>query len=170
MAELFLRGEAEMQTALAYVGRGRDKVIANASKSLAGAMRARYGHAPRGLLQRNVELKGEIEHHALPLALKNGTIYGGAFAVSFETGSPRMQQRDTDAIAFALEDVARAKKPVPLSVLVLPPRQRTPTYNRARHIFREIDAPIVVERGLERWAENLIGRLPDQIHEADAAA
>jgi hypothetical protein len=164
MASLFLRGaEVDAATSSQHVGRGRDKAVTSATKSLAAAMRARFGHAPRGLLQRDVTLRGQIESHQLDLAIKNGVLYGGAFAVSFETGSPKMQQRDTDAIAFALEDVARQDAQSSIAVVVLPPFSRTPTYVRARHIFRELDVPVVEERGLSKWADSLVQQLPDEV-------
>jgi hypothetical protein len=172
MATIFLHGETPVAeaTATSYIGRGREKVVSSVSKSLGAAMRARYGHAPRGLLQRDVLVKGHIESHELHVGLKNGALYGGAFTVSYETGSPKMQQRDTDAIAFALEDLARQPIKNKLAVVVLPPPDPTLTFNRARHIFRELDVPIVVERGLAKWAKSLVETLPDELTADHAAA
>jgi len=164
MTTVFLRGQgSDIDAAARFVGRGREKAISTATQVLGAELRKRFGHAPRGLLQRDVVLRGHIETHQLDLAVKNGTLYGGAFAVSFETGSPKMQRRDTDAIAFALEDVGKGAEFQPLSVVVIPPRDKTPTYARAQHIFRELRAPIVVESGLNKWAQSLVAHLPEDV-------
>jgi hypothetical protein len=105
----------------------------------------------------------------LDVGLKNGTLYGGVFAVSFETGSPKSQQRDTDAIAFALDDVKSAQPDANLAVLVLPPRPVTPTYLRAEHIFKELHAKTLIERQLPAWATSLVQQIPeDALHKPEA--
>jgi hypothetical protein len=166
MAGLYLH-EGPAAGAEPYRGRGRDKAVSAATKSLGAALRARFGHAPRGLLQRDVPLRGRIESHELDLGLKNGALYGGAFAISFEIGSPKIQQRDTDAIAFALEDIANNDAGQDLAVLVLPPPMRTPTYARARHIFKELDADVVLQGTLTSWANSLIEKLPEDVGHGD---
>lgn len=168
MAALYLH-EGPVTDAEPYRGRGRDKAVSAATKCLGVALRARFGHAPRGLLQRDVPLRGRIESHELALGLKNGSLYGGAFAVSYEIGSPKIQQRDTDAIAFALEDIANNNAGEDLSVLVLPPPMRTPTYARARHIFKELDAKVVLQGNLNGWANALIEKLPEDVAHGDRA-
>lgn len=167
---LHLGAPPDIESALRHRGRGREKAVSSAASSLAAAMRQRYGHAPRGVLQRHVVLKGSIESHELDVALKNGHLYGGAFAVSFETGSPRSQQRDTDAVAFALDDIKNADDTSEISVIVLPPNPPTPTYTRARKIFKSLEAKVLGERNLTAWASDLVQRLPEDVREQHAAA
>jgi hypothetical protein len=151
----------EVEPATPHRGRGREKAILTATKSLAAAMRERYGHAPRGILQRDLDLAGKIESHKIDVGLKNGELYGGAFAVSFETNSPRSQERDTDAIAFALEDLRTRHDD--LAVIVLPPHPVTPTYQRSRRIFKALDVRTLAEKQLPAWASALVEKLPKDI-------
>jgi hypothetical protein len=146
-----------------HKGYGREKVISSAAQSLAAAMRNKFGRAPRGLVQRDLGLKGKIESHHLDIGIKNGVFYGGAFAVSFQTGSPKSQQKDTDAIAFAFEDVSKEQPDANLTILMLPPTPITPTYNRARHIFKSLEAPFLTEMQLSKWSSELVERLPEEI-------
>ena len=164
VAPMILRLEPDAVHHGRQIGRGRDKAVTSVSRAIGTAMRNRFGHAPRGLIQRDVQVEGEIETHQLDLAVKNGSLYGGTFAISFETGSPKMQQRDTDAIAFAIDDISEKLEDIELAVVAIPPRGgRSPTYERARHIFKEIDAKLVLEPALPKWASEMVDRLPDEV-------
>ena len=163
MSSLILRIGGENVSHIPQVARGRDKVVSSASRAIGAAMRKRFGHAPRGLMQRDVELDGVIEKHRLDVGLKNGTLYGGTFALSFEAGSPRSQQRDTDAIAFAVGDLSSVLKSGTFAIAVIPPHSPSTTYERARHIFKELHAPMIVESKLSDWASKLVSGLPEDL-------
>ncbi len=156
-------GGAEVQHVV-QVSRGREKVVSSASRAIGAAMRKRFGRAPRGLIHRDLQLDGAIEKHRLDIGLKNGELYGGSFALSFEAGSPKSQQRETDAIAFALTDLRDVVEPGMFAIAVIPPRAaHSPTYDRARHIFKELKAPMVSESRLAKWATDLVDQLPENV-------
>jgi hypothetical protein len=149
--------------------RGRDTAISWTAKSLGAAMKKRFGKPIKGLIQRDLIVSGEIESHEVHLGLKNGAFYGGVFALSFETGSPRSQQRDTDAIAFALDDLNKKEAGLDVAVIVIPPNETSRPFERAKHIFDSIDTPMLEEIELGDWSTQLVERLPADILDQDPA-
>ena len=158
------------EKAARHVGRGRERAVTLATKSLGAAMREKFGRVPRGLVKRDLTLKGKIESYPLDVGLQNGALYGGAFALSFETGSPKSHQRETDGIAFALDDLMKEQPDTNLAVIVLPPNPVTASYQRAEHVFKSIRATMLVERQLSNWAAYLVSKISeDAIANHDSA-
>ncbi len=57
----------------------------------------------------------------MDVGIASGNFYGGAFALSFATAQSEKQLKDTDAVAFAVDDMTAARDQVTLSYDFHPP-------------------------------------------------
>lgn len=100
-------------------------------------------------------LKGQFDEHQFDVVVQNGQPLVAAEGLSFEVPHSADLVRDVDAIAWALDDVHRAKKGVRLAVIAIPPKGKSVEYDRAHKIYKGLKAQFVVESEVEDWAEEI---------------
>jgi hypothetical protein len=111
-------------------------------------------------------LEGKLGEHVFDVVLANEKPLAAVDAISFEVRSKVNLQREVDATAWALDDVRRLDKDMPLAVFVLPPTnaEAEQVYRAAFKTFKALGAKVIEdEPALARWAARQVGR-PQTIH------
>lgn len=99
-------------------------------------------------------------NHDVDLAVQNGRVLLVAQAVSFAQKSSKSIQRDVDATAWVLEDLGKSQTPPDLAVLVAPPLGGSNTaYEASRKLFRELQASVIPQAGIDTWANGAVAAL-----------
>lgn len=109
------------------------------------------------LLKKNHMLRGKLDEHKFDVVAEDAHLFFAAQGLSFEGPVTREQEREIAETAWALDDVRAQFPRVPLSVVALPPKTGSKTYNRARHVFDGLGAKVVTEDEVEDWAAETAG-------------
>ena len=97
-------------------------------------------------------LQGRYEVHNFDIVLNEARPIAAMNALSFEVGHERNLWHQVDATAWIVEDVKSAKPELPVAVFLLPPRNFSASYERAKLLFPKLDAEIIMEDRLRTWA------------------
>ena len=153
IAERFLRSKP----AAVRAARSHFQAAADARRRVKEAVTLRLGKAAAThVVKSNVLATGKNASHALDVAVENGKLAGGVFALSFEI--ERALERDIRATAFSLEDVRQANPNLPLAVAALPPRDDTKDlFFFARDLFPKFDVQLYVEGEISAWVDSVAG-------------
>jgi hypothetical protein len=118
----------------------------------------------RELLNQHNMLPGRREVHQFDATVMNGKPYFGVQGVSFEIHPPKTT---TEAVAWMIADVRDQNADVPLAVLALPPKRKTPEYDilfnlheQKTALYRELGAIVLGEQELADWAN---GQIPANV-------
>jgi hypothetical protein len=159
-ARTFLRDEQPRQ-------RGRDRRTAASigAQSVTAALRER-GIAPGGLVKRKAAITGRVEPHTFDLVVANGKPFFAAEGLSFESADPDSINAEIEALAWAVDDVKKELRALPVAILALPPRRENAAYRRAEKVFTSLKANFVPESDVKKWAELMARRVPKALAEA----
>lgn len=72
--------------------------------------------------------------------------------MSFEVPSRGDINREISANAWTIDDV---RESIPVSVVALPPRSRSKTYDHAVSLFQDLGAEVVSEADVGAWADDV---------------
>lgn len=124
-------------------------------------------HAPRSKARRLIRTDhvatGKLEQHELDVAIVNGILKTGAFALSFASTNRQQLKRDMDALAFGVEDVRRANKGVPLYVLGYTEDTDSEEVRRAQVLFRQLNSTFIPDSKIPAWSKSVVGKLPQDL-------
>ena len=124
-------------------------------------------HMPRSkvrqLIKTDHPATGRLEQHELDLAIVNGALEAGAFALSFASPNRQQIKRDMDALAFGVEDVRRANRGVPLYVLGYTEGANRDEVRRADALFRQLNSTFVPNSKIPAWSKSVVGDLPQNL-------
>jgi Protein of unknown function (DUF3037) len=112
------------------------------------------------LIKKEHGIRGKIDEHLFDVVVANGRPFLAAQGLSFEKTFTRAVQKDVDATAWAIDDVRKAHRHLPMAILALSPEGPCPPVERARKIFRALDADMISEQQIDRWAKQKIRALP----------
>ena len=143
---------------------GKRRAVKLAIDSLMNELTERFREPKsrvKGVLKRDFATNGHFEAHELDLAVVNGALKAGAFALSFGQTNKVQLKRDMDATAFAIEDIRRSHRQMSLSVLAYAEGADPADVARAESLFQNWAAPVVTERGISSWSRSLVSELPD---------
>lgn len=112
------------------------------------------------MLKRHNKISGHLADHIFDVVVGNGTPFFAAQGLSFEGTDSANLQRDVDATAWAVDDVRRENRQLPLAVLALPPRNESKAFDRAEKIFKGLDADLVLEAQMGAWATRNANAIP----------
>ena len=152
VSRVFLR-EASLTTREA---RGKHFALAIGAQQVGAALHKRFGKVSQSLLKKRYTLEGRMGKYPFDIVVANGRPFFGAETISYEISDLELLRKETDAAAFAIEDVKRKYRNLPLAVIALPPRDGDASYQRARKIFKALGVDVVPERKLENWAEQMV--------------
>jgi hypothetical protein len=155
---LFLIEPADRQVTPAQ---RRTQLISTAMAEVRTAFQRRFDRMPKKLVHRAHPVSGARTWHPVDVALANGELYAGAFALPFATRQSERQLHDTDATAFAVEDILGANPNVHLSVIVDAAEQHSQQYTRAVELFRDMNVETVQASELSQWAHRAVKFVPD---------
>lgn len=140
--------------------RGRSTAARIVASTIRVALAEEIGSAASELLKRDRTVEGEVEKHRFDVVVGNGSPYLAAHALSFEVQPGPPLDRLVDATAWAVNDVRQKRPELPLAILALPPKKKSSeTYQRARHVFSELDAVMLSEKDAAKWAASQAGKL-----------
>lgn len=143
--------------------RGRDRRVAasHAYKAISDAVRERLPVGSRALVKAHRTLAGKFGEHPFDVVLGADTPFAAVDALSFESPSRRRLQQESDAMAWALDDVRKLHPRLPLAVFILPPTSSEAEIVRgvASKAFKGVGARMIDdELEMGRWAVRQIGR------------
>jgi len=140
--------------------RRRTVVVQTLYRAMSSAFELRFERRPRGLIQKHARVPGRRTTHKFDVGIVNGSVYAGAFALSFATGQTEKQWKDTDAIAFAVEDMV-VEVGVPVAVVLDAPPHENESYVRARNLFHGMPVRTMGFDDITQWANEAVTHVPD---------
>lgn len=139
--------------------RGKQSAVRAAFEGIRSALQDLDETLAHELLHRKYPLEGSLEHHKFDVVVANGRPFFAAQALSFENPDAPLET-EVDAAAFAISDVRKRHRELPVAVVALPPKKRSKAYDRARHIFEALDTDMLKEDEVEGWAESKAELIP----------
>ena len=112
------------------------------------------------LIKKEYGIQGKVDEHLFDVVVANGRPFLAAQGLSFEKSFTRTVQKDVDATAWAVDDVRGNHKHLPMAILALTPGGPCPPVERARKIFRALDADMISERQIDGWVKKRIKAVP----------
>lgn len=119
------------------------------------------------LVQRSLPLVGRVAEHHFDVGVANGKPLVAIDALSFEVTQDKRLQTEVDAVAWAIDDVRRARKQLPIAVVLRPPRGGSTFYDQAKRTFAKLRASPLTEDQLPSWMGRQAGRIRRHGLEAD---
>ena len=139
---------------------GRRNVVVRALyQAVVSAYELRFDRRPRGVIQKQATIAGKKTSHKIDVGIANGTFYGGAFALSFATGQTEKQWKDTDAVAFAVDDMMGPREKI--AVVLDAPTQASEPYDRAQDLFKRLHVPVLGFDEISAWANRALIDVPE---------
>jgi len=145
----------------------RAVVVRTVYRAMSSAFELRFERKARGLVKQHAKVSGRRTNHKLDVGVVNGSVYAGAFALSFATGQPDRQWKDTDAVAFAVDDLRATGLVAPLCVVtdVAPDDGAEGAFRRADALFANMGVETVAVQKIDEWARRAITAVPDALVE-----
>jgi hypothetical protein len=112
------------------------------------------------LIKKEHGIQGKVDEHQFDVVVANGRPFLAAQGLSFEKSFTRTVQKDVDATAWAIDDVRKTHKHLPVAILALTPGAACPPAERARKIFRALNADMISEKQMDGWVKKRIKSLP----------
>jgi hypothetical protein len=139
---------------------GRRGVVLRALYQAAvSAYELRFERRPHGIIRKQAIVPGKKAHHKIDVGIVNGQFYAGAFALSFATPQAERQWKDTDAVAFAIEDTTVPRDAI--AVVLDGPSQQSEPYERARALFERLQVQTLPFEGISEWANRAVTVVPE---------
>ncbi len=110
--------------------------------------------------KRHHKIPGKLADHAFDVVVGNGKALFAAQGLSFEVDDSAGLRKDVDATAWAIDDVKKRNRSLPLAVLALPPRKESEIFVSAERIFKGLGAAVVPEDQMGQWARKEAKRIP----------
>ena len=144
-------------------GRDRRTAASHAYRAVKAAVHSKQRKGADPLVRLRRPLEGKLGEHVFDVVLADGKPLAAVDAISFEVRSKANLQREVDATAWALDDVRRLNKDMPLAVFVLPPTnaEAEQVFREASKTFKALGAKVMQdEPAMARWATRQARRLP----------
>jgi len=143
-----------LRTPRQHPRRARDRrfVAALAYHRISAAVKQVLDRSTAELVKRHFPIRGRFDEHQFDVVVANGRPLFAAQGLSFELPDSVTLRKDVDATAWAVDDVRKRKLDLPLAVLALPPKKETKLYARATQIFEGLDAAVLTESDVDKWA------------------
>ena len=139
----------------------RAQLISTAMAEVRTAFQRRFDRMPRKFVHKARRVDGFRTWHPVDVALANGELYAGAFALPFAIRQPERQLHDTDATAFAVEDILEAKPETRLTVILDAAERDSQSYDRAIELFSNLHVETVTASEISQWASRAVMLIPD---------
>jgi len=142
--------------------RGHRMAASHAYRAIKTAMHQKKPNGPGLLVRLRRPIEGRLGEHVFDVVLANDKPLAAVDTISFEIRSKASLQREEDATAWALDDVRRLDKDMPLAVFVLPPTnpEAEQVFRAASKTFKALGAEVMKdEAAMGRWAKRQARRL-----------
>ena len=142
----------------------RRAVVKNALyTAMADAYTLRFDRSARSIVRRGPVVQGRKTRHKVDVGVVNGAVHAAAFALSFATHQIDKQWKDTDAVAFAVEDLPQVKERNALAVLLDSPGLTSEPYERAVRLFADMNVPVIEMASVSDWAHKTMRAIPEPL-------
>jgi len=118
------------------------------------------GPLSEGLIKKQHSIRGKFDEHQFDVVVANGRPFFAAQGLSFERSFSRAIQKDVDATAWAIDDVRKIQRTLPVAVLALPPADSSKYFDRARKTFQGLKAEMVLEDRMDAWVKRALKTVP----------
>jgi hypothetical protein len=148
--------------------RDRNAAAWLAVQGVRAALSQRLGISVAQVLKPRHGLQGQLDTHRFDVVVGDGIPYFAAQGLSFEVPDTKALNTAIDVTAWAVDDVKRRDRTLPLGILALPPRttrgelyaRALEMYSRAARIFNGLGAAVLQEDQVEGWAAPIVDKLP----------
>lgn len=141
-------------------GSRRNVVVRALYQAVVSAYELRFDRRPRGVIQKQATIAGKKTNHKIDVGIANGNFYAGAFALSFATAQTERQWKDTDAVAFAVDDMMAPRDKI--AVVLDAPAEVSEPYQRAQDLFTRLNVPVLGFGEISAWASKAVIAVPEQ--------
>lgn len=143
--------------------RRKEDIVRVVKRDIGEALVTQIGSYARAYLKTAYEIQGIRGTHTFDLGLGNGRAYFLAQAISFEISDRRLIEKQVDATAWAVEDLASSTDGPPVGVVIFPPKktddgQLSQLHQNAEKIFADLGAEVVSEKSAREWAGRMVGK------------
>jgi len=148
--------------------RARDSrwVVGQAVHELRSQLRHRVNpEAVKTILRKDQDIRGALDTHRFDVVLQSANAQHLVAALSFEIGDKDEIAREVDATAWAIDDVRKADRYVPVSVLAIE-RDGSTEFERAERIYSGLDARFVPSLKVPEWAAFAARSVTEELQEA----
>ncbi len=143
----------------------KTQIIARARSSIIHAITA-LDLDGVGRVDSRMPIQGQHRPHEVDLTLSNGKVLVAAQAISFARPASPQVDRDVDATAWLIKDIADTVDHPSLAVIIGPPPDKNRhDFQEATGLFQEINADIVLTGEMDGWAKEMAAAVK---HSADA--
>src|SRR5712664_3430633 len=118
------------------------------------------GPLSEGLIKKQHSIRGKFDEHQFDVVVANGRPFFAAQGLSFERSFSRAIQKDVDATAWAIDDVRKIQRTLPVAVLASPPADSSKYFDRARKTFQGLKAEMVLEDRMDAWVKRALKTVP----------
>jgi DUF3037 family protein len=160
MSERFLRSAVLRRP---RVHRTKRDAVAMSFQEMEDALIAKVGIRGTKLMQRTLSLDGLVDRHEFDVGVANGKPLLALNALSFEARDDKKLQTEVDAVAWAIDDVRKVHRTLPIGVLLLPPKGRSGAYDRAKRTFSALRADALSDDTLAAWSVKQAKRIATHV-------
>ena len=115
-------------------------------------LRERRVQGAENLIKKHHSISGKFDNHPFDVVVAKVHPFLAAQGLSFES-SPQTLEKEVDSTAWAIDDVRKIHRKLPVAVFLLPPKHRSTTFERAQRIFTGLNASVFLsEQQVSRWA------------------
>jgi hypothetical protein len=108
---------------------------------------------PEDVIRSDPQVRGEFEEHRFDFALSNGELRQVVQTLSFEASDKDTLKTEVDAVAWAIDDVRRARGQVPISVVTIGDSK---ILDAAERVYTGLDASVIREPEIPAWADAVV--------------
>lgn len=159
LASRFLHQQQRVRPAL----RTKRTAVKIAVHGIEAALMRHVGDKAQELVKRDRPVEGQFARHQFDVAVENGKLFCAVQGLSFEVKDPESLSTQLGDMYWAIDDVRKRDKGLPLAVVTLPPKTEPRQYREARRIFRGLGASVVAEDEVERWATDIAKRAAKEL-------
>jgi hypothetical protein len=152
MTPTFLKEPDEAPEAMRDARRDRRKAVRIAAAAVREVVESVIPEMANEVVSTRAAVQGKHERHEFDVVLNANDPSAAMSALSFEVGTEKALGRQVDATAWLIEDVKRGRPKFPVGVFLIPPLALSASYERAKLLFPQLKAEIVMEDKLPVWA------------------
>jgi hypothetical protein len=135
-------------------------VVKLTSRSLQGSIKRRFGKKDHVIVQTRHPLSAGVRPRLFDIVIANGSPRHAVQCFNFNVSDTKKLLEQIDAIAFAVEDVHRKLKGLPISAVAAPPEQDSDgSFAQAQATFKQVGVEVVAEDDVDAWSERVVESL-----------
>ena len=121
-----------------------------------------FGKEAKEYYKKDHPLRGKLGENKFDVAVANGKVFFAAQSISFEV---QTSEQTIASTSWIVSDVKQIQPNTSLGVVILPPKQESPHFERMQKVYQNakkkfvfLGAEIVEEKDVESWAYDRLGK------------